>query len=198
MDSEHPKTVCVTCGATVPFGKLVEIVLAEETLSLLEEYAYKRLFIQFGRGYDDEYKSKVSLLGGNYITKSTLPELDGVATTIVQYRGLEIIGVAFHSQIDKFIEQYASLVISHAGTGSILDALRSSKPLIVCINSSLMDNHQEEIAEKLQECGHLWSIHGNVEELCVAIVRSQKETLQPLRNAYNEDFARLLLDVSHR
>ena len=35
------------------------------------------------------------------------------------------------------------------GTGSILDALRISVPLIVVPNSTLLDNHQVELAEEL-------------------------------------------------
>lgn len=36
----------------------------------------------------------------------------------------------------------AALVISHAGAGSIFEALRAARPLIVVVNEALMDNHQ--------------------------------------------------------
>lgn len=48
------------------------------------------------------------------------------------------------TDIDK-----ASLVISHAGAGSIFESLRAQKPLIIVINTLLMDNHQTEIADAL-------------------------------------------------
>ncbi|CAB4315574.1 unnamed protein product [Prunus armeniaca] len=50
----------------------------------------------------------------------------------------------------------ASLVISHAGSGSIFETLRHGKPLIVVVNEDLMDNHQSELAEELADRKHLY------------------------------------------
>lgn len=49
----------------------------------------------------------------------------------------------------------ASLIISHAGAGSVMEALTFRKPLIVCVNESLMGNHQEELAVELHDRKHL-------------------------------------------
>ena len=49
----------------------------------------------------------------------------------------------------------AGLIISHAGAGSIMSALRLGKPLVVVVNGSLMDNHQSELAMEMQARGHL-------------------------------------------
>ena len=45
--------------------------------------------------------------------------------------------------------QAADLVISHAGAGSILDALGCGKKVLVVVNEELMGNHQTELAEAL-------------------------------------------------
>lgn len=51
------------------------------------------------------------------------------------------------------------------GSGSILDALRIRVPLIVVPNTSLLHNHQVELAEELSKQGYL--VHGQLEfELC--------------------------------
>ena len=42
----------------------------------------------------------------------------------------------------------ADVVISHAGAGSILEALELGKRLVVCVNDALMDNHQAELATR--------------------------------------------------
>ena len=43
------------------------------------------------------------------------------------------------------------------GSGTIIDVLRMGKPLIVVPNPSLLDNHQTELADALQNLGYLQS-----------------------------------------
>ncbi|KAK6157802.1 hypothetical protein DH2020_012050 [Rehmannia glutinosa] len=63
----------------------------------------------------------------------------------------------FSSSIAEYLKS-ASLVISHAGSGSIFETLRLKKPLIVVVNEDLMDNHQSELAEELAERNHLFCV----------------------------------------
>lgn len=49
----------------------------------------------------------------------------------------------------------SELTTDVSGSGSILDALRQVKKLIVVPNTVLMDNHQKELAEELERQGYL-------------------------------------------
>eukprot|EP00968_Pinguiococcus_pyrenoidosus_P013090 scaffold1175_cov248-Pinguiococcus_pyrenoidosus.AAC.9 len=49
----------------------------------------------------------------------------------------------------------AELIVSHAGAGSIVEALRLRKKLVVVVNTALMDNHQLELAEALADRDHV-------------------------------------------
>merc|ERR1711865_559938 len=49
----------------------------------------------------------------------------------------------------------SDIVISHAGAGSVLEALVAKKRLLVVVNSDLMDDHQSELAEAMESRGHL-------------------------------------------
>jgi UDP-N-acetylglucosamine transferase subunit ALG13 len=51
----------------------------------------------------------------------------------------------------------SSLVISHCGAGSTFEALSFGVPLIVVPNAALMDNHQVELANHLENEGVLVS-----------------------------------------
>ncbi|CAM9222825.1 unnamed protein product [Hapterophycus canaliculatus] len=49
----------------------------------------------------------------------------------------------------------ADVVVSHAGAGSVMEALGLGKALVVVVNDALMDNHQQELAEALARRNHL-------------------------------------------
>jgi len=53
------------------------------------------------------------------------------------------------------------------GSGTILDSLRLSVPIIVVPNSDLLDNHQTELAEALAEQEYV--VHGKLEDLPKAL-----------------------------
>ncbi|KAK9165729.1 hypothetical protein Scep_000920 [Stephania cephalantha] len=121
--------VFVTVGTTC-FDSLVRAVDAPEIKQDLLNRGYTALLIQMGRG--------------SYIPTKCGGEDGGLA---VDY-------FTFSSSIAQHLKS-ASLVISHAGSGSIFETLRLGKPLIVVVNEGLMDNHQSELAEELAERKHL-------------------------------------------
>ncbi len=45
------------------------------------------------------------------------------------------------------------------GSGSILEALRLKKRLIVVVNDRLMDNHQQELADAMMQENYLLACH---------------------------------------
>ena len=49
--------------------------------------------------------------------------------------------------------QAADLIISHCGAGTILEILKLGKKSIGVINTDLLDNHQVELAEAMQQKG---------------------------------------------
>lgn len=193
----------VTCGATVPFPDLVECMLSDEVMGSLYKSGFTRLIIQYGKGYDDEFDSiclkldKLKQQDGEELSK-----LFGENTTARFYRftegplqDFEILGFPYSNDIVSLLDKHADVVVSHAGTGSILDSLRLNKQLIVVVNHSLMDNHQQQTAQKFEQLGHVLSVSPNVKELCSAIECIKGANLKPLENEPNQEFLNRLRNI---
>ncbi|KAL0947049.1 hypothetical protein HGRIS_013191 [Hohenbuehelia grisea] len=128
--------VFVTVGST-KFDSLVQAVLSPEVIGSLRNKQYTELVIQCG---NSESGSETNIQAGTETRFTT----DGVNIVLWRFKP---------SLNDEFTT--ADLIISHAGSGTILDVLRTGKPLIVVPNPTLLDNHQEELASVLYGQGYL-------------------------------------------
>lgn len=139
------KNVFVTVGTT-KFSKLIDLITTKPIIETLLSLGYNFVQVQTGREFGDvKIDSNIS----HVIEKrqsTTVIELDNKLT------------IKYDPYFEDFEEQInsADLVISHAGAGTCLEVLHKRKPLVVVINEDLMDNHQLELAEELQNCGYLY------------------------------------------
>ncbi|KAI9893917.1 MAG: N-acetylglucosaminyldiphosphodolichol N-acetylglucosaminyltransferase catalytic subunit alg13 [Vezdaea aestivalis] len=156
----RPAKVCfVTIGATAGFNELLSVVLSQAVLASLETYGYTELILQYGAQGASIFDNFVQ----TYPTGS--PERYGLDINGFPFN---YIGLGQEMRAAKGSEgALEGMVISHAGSGSILAALRISVPLIVVPNTSLLDNHQVDLAEELSKQGYL--IHGKLDNLVGAI-----------------------------
>ncbi|KAJ3078570.1 N-acetylglucosaminyldiphosphodolichol N-acetylglucosaminyltransferase catalytic subunit alg13 [Quaeritorhiza haematococci] len=130
--------IFVTVGTT-RFDELVQTIQTPLFLKTIKDLDCKHLIVQHGSSPITLPHSPSPSHSDNTITSD-----DDLTTTFYPYKS------TLHLDM-----QDASLIISHAGSGSILESLKLHKPLIVVINRSLMDDHQSELAEALEEEGHL-------------------------------------------
>ncbi|GAB5369618.1 hypothetical protein AAMO2058_001420700 [Amorphochlora amoebiformis] len=70
-----------------------------------------------------------------------------------------------------------SLVISHAGAGSISETLSFKIPLLVVINETLMDNHQEELAQAMAKEKYLY--YSKVPKVLEVLSKCEFSSLKP-------------------
>lgn len=186
------KTVFVTCGATVPFPQLLRVVLGKKLLERLADAGFQRVIVQYGKGYGEEFGKRLDAVGCGPAECSLTDGALGAAATgsCCRYyvpKAVEIIGLEYSTKVQDIVG-LADLVISHAGTGSILDSLRLGKPLIVCVNDELMDNHQQQIADRFEQKGYVWACKPREDEISECLSRSQNETLIQFPQAYSAQF----------
>lgn len=114
------KRVFVTVGTT-KYEKLIETILQNDILEKLKNLGYKEVQFQTGSGAFE---------------RKECPDIT----------------LKYDKYFENFIEEIkeSDLVISHAGAGTCLDVLKCGKPLIIVINEDLMDNHQKELGEQLE------------------------------------------------
>lgn len=157
------RTMFVTIGSIASFKSLITEVLSEQFLESLSKLKFDRLIVQCG------------------------PDLS-IFESLCPQRGFEshwidIIGFAYTDKMkDHFLKCAPSsgkagetprgrgVIMAHAGAGTILEALEIDARVIVVPNTSLMDNHQLELAEELERQGyllqgHLGTLHEDLERM---------------------------------
>ncbi|KIX00643.1 uncharacterized protein Z518_09708 [Rhinocladiella mackenziei CBS 650.93] len=143
----------VTIGATAPFNSLIKAVLEPDFIKTLQETGYTELRIQYG-GHEGEGIFRARREDSQHTSVNGNFEITGFGFNKLGLRE-EMAAVKGPATGNE------GVVISHAGSGSILDVLRLGIPLIVVPNTDLLHNHQVELAEILAEQDYL--VRGKLE-----------------------------------
>lgn len=136
---ENHESHCLITVGTTEFNHLIENIdeNCDKLLNALKDKGINCLTIQKGRG---KYKP-TKIIQRNKILK------------YMKY--INIVDYLKGDQFAKLMND-SSLIISHAGAGSILESLRMNKKLFVVNNDTLMHNHQLEICRPLAKKKYLY------------------------------------------
>ncbi|KAF3987623.1 hypothetical protein FT663_03199 [Candidozyma haemuli var. vulneris] len=159
-------SILFTTGATVTFHKLVDYVVDPSFLSSLHNIGYSKFAIQFGNEVSPTQHISKKYFSDAIASNQLMEKLDlsiqnefnDKSVTRLGSPDLSITVFPFAPSINDYIAD-ADIVVSHAGTGSILDVLRLGKPLIVVTNQDLMNDHQEEVAAQFEKLGYLYRVN---------------------------------------
>ncbi|KTW28170.1 hypothetical protein T552_02029 [Pneumocystis carinii B80] len=157
------KTVLVTVGST-RFDGLIMGIQQKSVQEALISQGYSKIIVQYGKSEEifNEWKP---------------------------INGIEVSGFDYCNDMEKEFER-SSLIISHAGSGSIIEALELKKQLIVVVNETLMDNHQKELTEVMRDEKYL--ISSTPENLLYAIKDLNKNKLKPFILSNESTFQKIL------
>ncbi|KAI0451197.1 hypothetical protein F5B21DRAFT_488059 [Xylaria acuta] len=171
-DKQHVKlarTAFVTIGATAGFRSLLQEVVSPKFLTTLRSLNFTDLVVQCGP--DLEYFGAIrpdhapTSYGVEITTFSYAPDLKQYYLQASQSDG--------HGDDGK---RDRGVIISHAGSGSIIEALEFDSKLVAVPNPELMDNHQLEIAEEMESQGFL--IHGMLGSVAEAVKKADTTALR--------------------
>mmetsp|Transcript_32295 Transcript_32295/g.81345 ORF Transcript_32295/g.81345 Transcript_32295/m.81345 type:complete len:180 (-) Transcript_32295:135-674(-) len=142
-------TALATVGTT-KFEALVDALDTERVQKALYAGGYRKLLVQRGKS-----------------SRAPSQRTQGLTVEVYQYKA---------SMADDMAS--SDLIISHAGAGSVMEALRAGKALIVVANEVLMDNHQLELANAMQSKGYLYQATPST--LDTVLQRADWSTRRPL------------------
>lgn len=173
----------VTVGSTF-FDELVAASDREEFLDALKAFSeannvpISKLTVQKGQS-----AHHFSVLRGDGTEFAATKGWPALQSRVVQY-------VPFL----KTNIQTSSLLLSHAGAGTILEALAAGTPLIVVPNERLMSNHQLALARALDSAGFLFfvPVKDLITRLPMLRVASLRRFPPPNRAAIREAFGKVL------
>ncbi|ELR18641.1 glycosyltransferase family 28 Cterminal domain containing protein [Acanthamoeba castellanii str. Neff] len=152
---EGKSVVLVTVGST-KFEDLLEVVDSAAFVEAVVARGYEALVVQYG-----PHAAHAPL---------HLPRL-------AKEHGLAYQAFAMSSSFASVLAQ-AALVISHAGSGTILEGLSIGKKMVVVVNDKLMDNHQMEIASVMGQAKHVFDTTPN--QLLALLGQADFDQLRPL------------------
>ncbi|KIW43541.1 uncharacterized protein PV06_04632 [Exophiala oligosperma] len=188
-DIPFRKRCFVTIGATAPFNSLIKAVLADDFISQLQQLGYNELRVQYGDHEGEAiYTQRI---------KDLQPRLSNDKFAITGFGfdksglGQEILAIKGRSP------ETEGTVISHAGSGSVLDVLRVGIPLVVVPNTDLLHNHQVELAEALAKQEYV--IYGKIDDLesslsSIESLRIKMRKWPPLRSG-EQKYGKGIVDV---
>ncbi|KAL3424307.1 glycosyltransferase family 28 domain-containing protein [Phlyctema vagabunda] len=156
------REIFVTVGATASFDELIERVLTIDFLDTAKELRFNKITIQCGKSYPKFKK---------YMTEKDKAFEISVFDFNEQGLGQEMRGTTAGAG------RVPGVIISHAGSGSILDAMRLGCNIIVVPNETLLDNHQAELADELEAQGYVTK--GDIPNLSNALRRCATDVAIP-------------------
>jgi len=103
------------------------------------------ILVTVGTQFFDELIAEVDRLAASGAIRGTVLAQIGLCQLPLQH----IDHVAFDRQLSEKMRQ-AELIITHAGTGSVIEAVESGRPFIAVVNDHKAGDHQREFMQVLE------------------------------------------------
>ncbi|KAH9900061.1 hypothetical protein F4778DRAFT_739868 [Xylariomycetidae sp. FL2044] len=182
------KVAFVTVGATAGFRPLVAEVVSPAFIETLKQLSFTQLIVQCGPDYPFFLHAKESL--SEDVANGFMISGFDYTNHIHQFFRAAARGEDDHNNSDEEgrggrRRRDYGVIICHAGSGTILDALDYDAKIVTVSNSLLMDDHQLQLARRMSRHGYL--LEGRLGHLAQSVEQIARQPPRPWPPAPRQD-----------
>ena len=176
-----------------PFNRIIDYILKlKEEIKELEDI---KIVFQIGQTkLSEEEKNKIEKLN-----EKTNEEKVSEKIKNKEEKDITVFNMLKPEDMKKYIIN-ASIVITHAGVGTIMECIEHNKDIIVLPrkeeNGEHVNNHQEEIAFEMEKNGLLYKVdtYEKMQEIVIELIKNSNNKKEKKYISNNEKFNDMLID----
>ncbi len=181
-----------------PFNRIIDYILKlKEEIKELEDI---EIVFQIGQTkLSEEEKSKIEKLNEKTNEKKVSEKINKEKIKNKEKKNITVFNMLKPEDMKKYIIN-ASIVITHAGVGTIMECIEHNKDIIVLPrkeeNGEHVNNHQEEIAFEMEKNGLLYKVdtYEKMEEIVIELIKNSNNKKEKKYISNNEKFNDMLID----
>ena len=176
-----------------PFNRIIDYILKlKEEIKELEDI---EIVFQIGQTkLSEEEKNKIEKLNEKINEEKISEKIKNK-----EEKNITVFNMLKPEEMKKYIIN-SSIVITHAGVGTIMECIEHNKDIIVLPrkeeNGEHVNNHQEEIAFEMEKNGLLYKVdtYEKMQEIVIELIKNSNNKKEKKYISNNEKFNDMLID----
>ena len=177
-----------------PFNRIIDYILKlKEEIKELEDI---EIVFQIGQTkLSEEEKNKIEKINEKKVSEKINKE----KIKNKEEKDITVFNMLKPEEMKKYIIN-SSIVITHAGVGTIMECIENNKDIIVLPrkeeNGEHVNNHQEEIAFEMEKNGLLYKVdtYEKMKEIVIELIKNSNNKKENKYISNNEKFNGMLID----
>ena len=181
-----------------PFNRIIDYILKlKEEIKELEDI---EIVFQIGQTkLSEEEKNKIEKLNEKTNEEKVSEKINKEKIKNKEEKNITVFNMLKPEDMKKYIIN-SSIVITHAGVGTIMECIENNKDIIVLPrkeeNGEHVNNHQEEIAFEMEKKGLLYKVdtYEKMQEIVIELIKNSNNKKEKKYISNNEKFNDMLID----
>ena len=181
-----------------PFNRIIDYILKlKEEIKELEDI---EIVFQIGQTkLSEEEKNKIEKLNEKTNEEKVSEKINKEKIKNKEEKNITVFNMLKPEDMKKYIIN-SSIVITHAGVGTIMECIENNKDIIVLPrkeeNGEHVNNHQEEIAFEMEKKGLLYKVdtYEKMKEIVIELIKNSNNKKEKKYISNNEKFNDMLID----